>query len=489
MLSVAGSSGGSRVAAEGPRLWFPPMAGGITTTSARLYAMSPCALRTYWEWGMAPAATGEGTSPVRVNAPNTKIEPFGDSTLFPFLPCLTDLEAGTQYYYRLLYGPTSVPLANVDWRNTTGSFITARAPGTPYTFCSFGDTHVNQDQLTTTDVNALSLLDVALANVQADSPDFLLLLGDDIHTEMYTQGDSESEADSLWRHIAMRSRFAEVCRNIPIVFVLGNHEGEQYWREVLGQSLPTWALTNRKKIIPNYPAAINTRGVDHENIFTFVWGDVRHIVLDPFAFTAVQPHSLGGITGSGDPWDWTLGLEQYQFLEATLAANTSNHIMVWMHHKAGGLTTYGRGGAEAAHTHEWGGKELLGDDGWASHRDVAAGWTKPPHELLVDAKDAGANVIHVQGHDHVYQHDTVDDIEYVVCPRPNSKNYNSGFQTGAGIASGTVINNSGHLRWEVTADRVTCTYVRSCLWADENSNGGSQAYDNGDTSESWYVGT
>ena len=475
MLSVAGSSGGSRVAAEGPRLWFPPMVGGVTGTAARLFCMGPTALRAYYKWGTTLGGPYPNIGGLAFSGgPNIKLNDFA-----------LGLTAGTQYYYALVYDAPD----STGPRETTGSFRTAPNVRTPYTFCSIGDTHVNQDQLTTTDVNALSLLDVALANVQADSPDFLMLLGDDIHTEMYTQGDSESEADSLWRHIAMRSRFAEVCRNIPIVFVLGNHEGEQYWREVLGQSLPTWALTNRKKIIPNYPAAINTRGVDHENIFTFVWGDVRHIVLDPFAFTAVQPHSLGGITGSGDPWDWTLGLEQYQFLEATLAANTSNHIMVWMHHKAGGLTTYGRGGAEAAHTHEWGGKELLGDDGWASHRDVAAGWTKPPHELLVDAKDAGANVIHVQGHDHVYQHDTVDDIEYVVCPRPNSKNYNSGFQTGAGIASGTVINNSGHLRWEVTADRVTCTYVRSCLWADENSNGGSQAYDNGDTSETWYVGT
>jgi hypothetical protein len=117
-------------------------------------------------------------------------------------------------------------------------------------------------------------------------------------------------------------------------------------------------------------------------------GAIRCLLsLDPFRYTS----------DNKDPWQRTLGSEQYNWLKTTLQKSKSKLRFVFIHNLVGGADNNGiaRGGIEAARCFEWGGLNPDSTKGFISHRP---GWEKPIHDLLVQYKVSA--VFH--GHDHLF---------------------------------------------------------------------------------------
>jgi len=122
-----------------------------------------------------------------------------------------------------------------------------------------------------------------------------------------------------------------------------------------------------------------------QNYYAWEWGNALFLVLDPFRFTM----------GNKDPWQRTLGNQQYQWLKTTLQNSKAVFKFVFIHNLVGGvdLKGRGRGGAEASQYYEWGGADTSGLNQFSINRP---GWENPIHDLLLQYKVQA--VFH--GHDH-----------------------------------------------------------------------------------------
>ena len=79
-------------------------------------------------------------------------------------------------------------------------------------------------------------------------------------------------------------------------------------------------------------------------------------MLDPFWYTTPKPNK--------DGWGWTLGRDQYDWLERTLTQSAAHFKFVFIHNLVGGgFDGLGRGGLEFAQYFEWGGQNPDGSDG------------------------------------------------------------------------------------------------------------------------------
>jgi hypothetical protein len=176
-----------------------------------------------------------------------------------------------------------------------------------------------------------------------------------------------------------------------------------------------------------------------------------------------------------DAWDWTLGRRQYDWLFRTLDGSDAEWKFVFTHHLVGGVTEaqhknhpYGRGGIDAAKyevsgrpSFEWGGENSSGEYVFDKMRP---GWSHGAiHDILVET---GVDIL-FHGHDHCFVHEELDGIVYQECPVPSGGNYATGMVERAFYTTGTIVNNSGHLRVTVSQDSVMVDYVRAVLPEDE----------------------
>ncbi|MGB8590901.1 MAG: malectin domain-containing carbohydrate-binding protein, partial [Candidatus Acidiferrales bacterium] len=279
---------------------------------------------------------------------------------------------------------------------------------------------------------------------------------------------------------------------------LGNHEQEEGWH--LGDAgfavePPIMSANARDAYFLNPDPLLGsfytgntdtsyaniTTSSDHtiQDYYAWTWGDALFVIIDPYWYSTTKPYigNEGGgessTPGSGNRWDWTLGLAQYKWLEQTLQNSTAKYKFIFAHQVAGGLDDYGRGGAYAVPYVEWGGNN---DDGttWAfdtNRTDVNASWTVPVHQLLVDNHVTAF----FHGHDHEYAHEQRDGIVYQEVPMAADATYGYGFDeyTADGVYTLKVLPNSGHLRVTVDPNNgVTVQYVRASLAAAGGTNGG-----------------
>jgi hypothetical protein len=203
-----------------------------------------------------------------------------------------------------------------------------------------------------------------------------------------------------------------------------------------------------------------------EDYYAWEWGDALFVVLDPFWYTTTKPHSDGGVPGSGDNWDWTLGQEQYDWLCQTLEESSATFKFVFSHQVTGGVNTYGRGGVEAAShalgrcgSFEWGGEDLEGSYVFDIMRP---GWGSPIHQVMVD----NGVTIFFHGHDHVFVKQELDGIVYQECPQAARTTYDDGYYEEGQYVNGDKVDNCGHLRVRVSPPQVTVEYVRAYLPGD-----------------------
>ena len=126
------------------------------------------------------------------------------------------------------------------------------------------------------------------------------------------------------------------------------------------ENLAAWGVKARQYYYPNpvpgpfYSGATandSFLGAPRDAYYAFEWGDALFISLDPFWYTSQ------GTNKSKDPWIWTLGRAQYDWLKATLEKSKATFKFVFMHHIVGGsFDNLARGGVEFAPYFEWGGK-------------------------------------------------------------------------------------------------------------------------------------
>jgi hypothetical protein len=383
---------------------------------------------------------------------------------------IDELASNTRYYYRLRFRAASGDL----W--TTGaeySFHTQRAPGSTFTFTIIADSHLGA-------MGNSARYNQATLNVAADNPDFHLDLGD---TFIMDSVSSQAAADA--RYLTQRSYFGNFSHSAPVFLAIGNHENEEGWNfDDTPTSQALMSVIARKRYYLNPITDGFYSGNDdllpaiggdqlREDYYAWEWGDALFVVLDPFHYTMANPYgAIAGESGddpaSGDQWNWTLGLQQFNWFKQILESSNAPLKFVFAHHVTGGqpnvsgmagVPGYVRGGANAVPYFEWGGQNADGTWGFDGVPDAQRlGWGDDPiHQLMVDN---GVSVF-FHGHDHQYAHEVRDGIVYQSVPAPGMTGNGFNLYSESDPYTMEVLPNSGHLRVTVSPDEATVDYVRS----------------------------
>ncbi len=403
---------------------------------------------------------------------------------------IDNLSADTKYYYRLRYRtPDDGPYYAVGDEHR---FHTQRAEASSFVFAVHADPHLDylreaDSAYTNAFVNpdGYATYENCISNTLADSPDFVIDLGDTSMCEKaklatILHGDSKltdllvhQEIED--RHLLLRDYFGLMGHSVPLFLCQGNHEGEQGWKlDGTTNSWPVLVTEQRKKYFPNpYPDDFYTGNetIDpltgtREDYYAYNWGAALFVVLDPF-WTSTN-YSSG--------WDMTLGDTQYQWLKNTLEHSDATFKFVFCHHLVGGTWNRvngegknvgrGRGGADYSYFHEWGGysEPASGTDELLYEFDTyRPGWGKPIHQLLVENRVT----IFFHGHDHFYGKEERDGVIYQECPQPSGNNYKLKLDNIAEYGyditntNSVFLPNSGHLRISVSETEVQVDYVRA----------------------------
>ena len=355
---------------------------------------------------------------------------------------LAGLDTNAAYEYRILSAESGEPLLPADGN---GCFHTARAPGSAFTFTVQADSHLDEGCLP-------ELYRTTLANALADQPDFHIDLGDTFMT-----GKHESRETALLQYAAQRYYLGLIGHAAPVFLVLGNHDGEETKNSdaTRADGLAVWSCTQRKRLFPNpVPDAFYTGNTaEHpyagllQDYYAWTWGDALFVVLDPY-------WTSRSTRGGREPWNMTLGKDQYDWLARTLRQSRAKFKFIFIHQLVGGLDQGGRGGAEAAGLFEWGGQELDGRRTFAVRRP---GWERPIREMLVET---GVNIV-FHGHDHFFAHQERDGVVYQLVPQPAHWSSQKHSVAEYGYKTGDFLPSSGHLRVHVDPDGVTVAYVRA----------------------------
>ncbi|RQW04926.1 T9SS C-terminal target domain-containing protein, partial [candidate division KSB1 bacterium] len=168
--------------------------------------------------------------------------------------------------------------------------------------------------------------------------------------------------------------------------------------------------------------------------------------------------------GTGDRWEWTLGLAQFNWLRQTLENSDAAYKFIFAHHMTGGSDDYVRKGAYGAPYCEWGGYNENGTTwGFDSRRN---GWYCTVHQLFVENNVSAF----FHGHDHQYAYEILDGVVYQSCAAAGFTGNGFNLYSEANAYTVKVMPSSGHLRVTVTPAQATVDYVRS------GGTGGAYSY-------------
>jgi len=476
------SSARGQVSFPGPELLGRP-----TDQSVTINVVANAAIQVYFEYGTQSGGENQTSS-----TSGTAASPLSAAANQPLVAVIGNLAADTQYYYYMVYRQS----ATSSWiTRPEHSFHTARSASDAFTFTVTSDSHINIT------FGNPALFQQTLRNIAGESPDFHLDLGDTFAMDNgcispCTNVTTQSQANSSYLNIRT-NYFSLISPSVPIFVVLGNHEQEEGWH--MGDAgfavePPIMSANARNEYFLNPDPLLGsfytgntdtsntgiTSSSDHtiQDYYAWTWGDALFVVIDPYWYSTTKPYvgNEGGgessTPGSGNRWDWTLGLAQYEWLEQTLQNSAAKYKFIFAHQVAGGLDDYGRGGAYAVLYVEWGGDN---DDGITcafntNRTDVNGLWTVPIHQLLLNNHVTAF----FHGHDHEYAHEQRDGVVYQEVPMAADATYGYGFQqyTVDGLYTLKVPPNSGHIRVTVDPNNgVTVQYVRASLAAAGGTNG------------------
>jgi hypothetical protein len=392
----------------------------------------------------------------------------------PIEVVIDGLQSNTPYYYRMVYRIQG----NSNWvTRDEHTFHTQRPQGSAFTFTVISDSHLGMG-------GSASLYDQTLTNVLADNPDFHIDIGDTFDMDGVS---SWSQTQNVY--LSQRIHLGIISHSSPIFLAIGNHENEEGWNiDDTPFSQAIASINGRKMYYPTpttdsfYTADTNTSltavNGDHlrEDYYAWEWGDMLFVVLDPFQYTMDLPYYPMAGEGNddsvtGNQWSWTLGKQQYDWLETTLETSNAQFKFIFLHQLTGGQLSvsgmggsagYVRGGANAAPYFEWGG---LNADGTWGFDAMRPGWGNVSiHQLLID-NDVSA-VFH--GHDHQYAYEELDGIVYQEVPQPGNTGYGFNLYSESDPYTIKTLPSPGHLRVTVTPALVTVEYVQSSTSGGSN---------------------
>ncbi len=343
------------------------------------------------------------------------------------------------YYYSY-----KVSSSNIYIKSQEYSFKTAKISGS-FTMAIIADSHLDMHSDT-------AVYKKTLSNILESDADFMIELGDTFMNDKYGSDFSMS----LYNYLAQRYFLGSVCHSVPLYFVQGNHDGESgYYNDGTSESWAAWSNIMRKKYFPMPEPDIFYSGNSVndpyigllQNYYAWQWSNVQFIVLDPFWYSSLKSKK--------EPWERTLGLEQYNWLRNVLERSIAKYKFVFIHNLVGGLDNegQGRGGAEAASLYEWGGENLDGQNEFSSNRP---GWEMPIHDLLVKY---GVDIV-FHGHDHFYAHQELDGIIYQEVPQPSAPENSRPNQASTyGYHQGTILGGTGFLKLSVNSNSAKIEYL------------------------------
>jgi hypothetical protein len=290
-----------------------------------------------------------------------------------------DLSSDTEYEYEIL-GEDDAVLYE-------GKSRTVRAEGDTFSFALLTDSHIGADLAYSNqgDPNVLQAVGVEIA---AAEPDFIVNLGDMLDFHQFGFNDPPPTGYiTRDAYLNYRMLLGDSIGNAPHFGVIGNWEGENgnYTAEQIERSRSQRLLYMPNPEPDTYPAG----GSEHEDYYAFTWGGALFVVLNVMSYTPTE-HLLSSAGGQAD--DWTLGQDQFDWLEETLEDSDERWKFLMIHHAVGGAagdpanSNYGRGGGQAAHV----GEQAL------------------VHQMMIDH---GVQIF-FYGHDHVFTDMIVDDIHY-----------------------------------------------------------------------------
>ena len=378
---------------------------------------------------------------------------------------LTGLTENTRYYYQpyIRRNATSEDYcAFQDERN----FTTEKPSGSSFSFVHVTDTHLNAVfyKLPASEEGQISYFNTA-SQIRSINPDFVIDTGDS--TGMVGNGgggvDNQEEAYTQWSRI--RNLYSYTLP-IPFYFSLGNHEGESdlIGRDGYTQERMNWSTHARLKYFPQpdnstYPYGGNNETRDKnaagdyfqdygrplEDYYAFDWGDATFVVLDTYRYTE-------NLTEPLSPNFWSLGKEQFEWLNQTLATSTKKWKFVFGHHILGGGNStktppqgdynYGDGGGNYSQT------------GNESYGQVAI-------NPLMERYNAQ---FYIYGHVHFFAHDWAN---WSLYNRTNYVNYVAGGTPSQKLKEvgsrydlyDNEIIEWGYTQYTVTPNNVTFSYV------------------------------
>jgi len=349
-------------------------------------------------------------------------------------------------------------------------FQTQRNKGSSFLFSILADTHLG----TAKHCDPLKY-DNTLRNINTANPDFVIFLGDDFRADNVqgTPLDLMTNNTIAQLYLNQRPFMSIVGQDAPIYNTNGNHECQEGWLLTPScDNVPTWAITNRVEFFPN-PRPNNFYQGDsilndcvygglQENYYSWSWGDALFVVLDDYLYSQ----------GTGQGWDFSLGISQHLWLSSVLRSN-SNFKFVFTHHVNG----FNRGGIELVPFFEWGGYSPTTTTtqpyDWAKERPASEGWTVPIQQML----EQNNVTIVFQGHDHLFvkqgwPSEANPSMLYITLPFPAFPDpdnfFGSIYDNSPGFLSGAVRAPAGHLNVEVTSTTITVNYILSSISPDKN---------------------
>jgi len=378
-----------------------------------------------------------------------------------------------------------------------------------------------------------------LNKILTNDPKYIPQVGDNQNTknDIDQKGDGFTEYDVRYLYSYTRSFFSRIGHSIPIFLATGNHESEMN-KVTSANNRDTkddknyyksdeWSVIARRanfinpvpKDIPFYTGSSakdkaqdlelysgETRYIQEyrDTWYEWTWGNAQFIVLDPYWYET-------GIRN--DPYPFTLGTEQYQWLQGILQDNSNDDIkfrFVFLHHLVGGSKIEaGRGGAEYANYYEWGGYGEYDSNVWDDFKDdpgykdlpckveidylestfpvdeaplngdpvndasytfdtARDGWDKPVHDMLVESN---IRTVVFTGHDHVYVAQDFEDVTYIQMPQPSTSKYcNEDLADDFCYYEGSYASSPAYLRVNVTPTNAEFHLIKSSHENDYDYN-------------------
>jgi hypothetical protein len=448
--------------------------GRPTDRSITLSVLAPTAIEAFVEYGTTSGQYSDKTG--------TAVADSGE----PFEISIGPLQANNRYYYRLRQrrpGQTS-------WETSDEqTFMTARAPGSRFSFGVQGDSHPERNSK----MYDASLYIRTMEHVRREQPDFYFLLGDDFSIERLISSKTASQTTVDTVYAFRRPFLGRMAGSTSIFLVNGNHEeAARFLLDGTPNNPAVFAAKARTKFYPlPAPDAFytgNSETVEHigllRDYYAWTWGDALFVVIDHYWHSSVVVdappgggggdenrkrgtggNQKGGAGGNAaraagrnrDLWAVTIGDLQYAWLKRTLETSKARYKFVFAHH----VTGTGRGAIEGAGFYEWGGRDPRGTATFQQKRPT---WELPVHQLMVKT---GVTIL-FQGHDHLFARQEKDGVIYQEVPNPADHTYTA-FNRDA-YRSGDIMPNSGYLLVTVAPESVRVDYVRSYLPKDETAH-------------------